>query len=106
MKYIQDQIDLSEIRVDETANKNRKLRLKWRKGMQEYCDKASTSDRAERTGYCVCGYMSFCDYCKAGLRNSYSRACVNAIEDMCSEHRISLDYARADYEKQIEEIDD
>lgn len=105
MREIQEQLDLSEIRVDETVIKHREQRLKWRKGMQEYCDKASTSDRAERTGWCVCGNMIFCDYCKAAVRKTYSRACVNAIEDRCAACNISIDYARTDYEKQLEEIE-
>ena len=105
MKYIQEQLDLSELRVDETVAKKREQRSKWRKGMQEYCDEASVTDRAARTGWCVCGYMTFCDYCKAGPRNSYSRACVNALEDMCAERNISIDYGRTDYEKQLEDIE-
>ena len=34
MKYKQEQMDLSSIRIDETVNKSRKACAKWRKGMQ------------------------------------------------------------------------
>lgn len=106
MREIQARLDLSDIRVDETVIKRREQRLKWRKGMQEYCDKTSASDMAARTGWCICGNMLFCDYCKAAVRKTYSRACVNAIEDRCAACNISIDYARTDYEKQLEEIED
>lgn len=105
MKYIQQQMDLSDVEIDESTSISRQNRVKWRKGMQEYCDKASTSDRAGRTGWCVCGYMSFCDYCEAN-KTGYSRACVSAIERMCEKDRISIDYARTDYEKQLREIEE
>ena len=105
MKYIQQQMDLSDVEIDETASKNRQKRAKWRKGMQSYCDKMSNTKEASITAWCVCGYMSFCDYCDAH-KTGFSRACVNAIEDMCEKDRISIDYARTDYEKQLREIEE
>lgn len=101
MKYKQEQIDLSNIYIDEAVSKKRKYRAKWRKGMQAYCDKQHTNGRAGKDGWCACGYMSYCDYCKG---SDIAKACVDSIEEECYEKRISIDYSRTDYEKQLEEI--
>lgn len=101
MKCVQEQMDLSNIRVDETANKNRKNRSKWRKGMQAYCDRQQINGRADKDGWCACGYMGICYYCNG---SDMAKACVDAIEEMCYERGISIDFSRTDYEKQLEEI--
>lgn len=102
MKYKQEQIDLSSIRIDETVDKNRKDRAKWRKAMQSYCDRQQSNGRADMHGWCACGYMDFCNYCNGG---DMAKACVDGIEEMCHERGISIDYSRTDYEKQLEELE-
>ena len=47
------------------------------------------------TGYGACGYGSMCDYCED---NSYGRPCVRALNEMCREKRISIDYSKRNYE--------
>lgn len=104
-KYIQERIDLSDIKINTSANVNRKNRSEWRKGMQTYCNRMSNTREASVTAWCVCGYMNFCDYCEAS-KTGYSRACVNAIEKMCEKNEISIDFARRDFEKQLKEIEE
>lgn len=101
MKCVQEQMNLSNIRIDETVNKSRKNRAKWRKGMQAYCDRQQIYGRADKDGWCACGYMGFCYYCNG---SDIKKACVDGIEEMCYEKKISIDYSRTDYEKQLEEI--
>ena len=102
MKYSQGQLDLSNVRVDESVAEHKLNRSHWRKGMQAYINEQQQSDAAQNTGWCVCGYMGFCDFCKDSTVNN---ACVNAIIDMCKEKGITINFARTDYEKQLEEIE-
>mgnify|MGYP006981641193 CR=1 FL=1 len=102
MKCVQEQMDLSNIRVDETANKNRKNRSKWRNGMQAYCDRQQINGRADKDGWCACGYMNMCYYCNGA---DITKACVDAIEEMCYEKKISIEYSRTDYEKQLKDFE-
>lgn len=102
MKYTQSQLDLSEVSVDETVTENKRKRQRWREGMQAYINKQQQSEVAQNTGWCVCGYMDFCDYCNDTTKNT---ACVNALIKMCKEHDMTIDFERNDYEKQLKEYD-
>lgn len=102
MKYKQEQIDISKIPIDKTVNKNRKARAKWRNGMQSYCDRQQRNGRAEKDGWCACGYMNFCSYCNGA---DIAKACVDSIEEMCNEKKISIDYSQTNYERQIKEFE-
>lgn len=47
-------------------------------------------------GYGCCGYGSMCDWC---TDNSYGRPCVRALNAMCREKRIEIDYSDYDFKK-------
>lgn len=102
MKYEQSQLDLSNVRIDETVNNNRQDRSRWRKGMQAHINRQQQSEIASQTGWCACGYMRFCDYCCDSTLNT---ACVNAIIEMCEKKGMAIDFSRTDYEQQLEEIE-
>lgn len=70
---------------------------KWRIGLQAFCDK----NAIEGTGYCLCGYMSYCCYCKM---NSDKFACVKAIVKLCREKKIHIDYSDDNYKRLIDKL--
>ena len=47
-------------------------------------------------GYGCCGYGSMCDWCED---NSYGRPCVRALNAMCREKNISIDYENYDFKE-------
>lgn len=75
---------------------------KWRNQLQKYCD-IQSEEVGSTNGYCVCGYMSYCDYCRgAGKTN----ACVKAICQLCNEKRIEIDYNNFDFESFLERVEE
>lgn len=102
MKYSQSQLDLTNVRVDESVTESKRNRSRWRKGMQAYINEQQQSDAAQNTGWCACGYMGFCNYCNDSTINN---ACVNAIIRMCKGNGTTINFARTDYEKQLEGIE-
>lgn len=68
-------------------------RRNWENGFQRWSDKTSQNPDDQPLG--VCGYGSMCDYC---ADNTYGRPCVRALNEMCRERRISIDYSNRDYE--------
>ena len=46
--------------------------------------------------YGCCGYGSMCDWCDD---NTYGRPCVRALNAMCREKNIQIDYSDRDFEK-------
>lgn len=73
------------------ANKKRNWENAFQKwsnehGMQEDC--------IESWG--ACGYGSMCDWCED---NSYGRPCVRALNAMCREKHIKIDYSDRDFAK-------
>lgn len=72
---------------DNTA-KNAKLR--WENGFQRWSDEQMN----ERDYYGKCGYSNICDYC---TDNTKGRPCVRALNEMCRDRNIKLDYTKKDY---------
>lgn len=84
-----------------TYNSKDKYKIqKWRNSLQKYCDKMA-DEKGSTTGYCVCGYMKYCDFCKhAGQTNG----CVKSICDYCKENNIQIDYDNFDFDNFIGEL--
>lgn len=75
---------------------------KWRNKLQKYCDNQS-QEVGSTTGYCVCGYMNYCDRCiGAGETN----ACVKAICELAKEKSIEINYNDYNFEKFIEKVEE
>lgn len=68
-----------------------KQKRNWENGFQRWSDKW-----AEEIGftYGKCGYGSMCDYCED---NSYGRPCVRALNAMCRDRNIKIDYSKRNY---------
>ena len=87
LKDLERQVEL----FTEYANKKRK----WENAFQKWSDNHGIeSDSTESWG--CCGYGSMCDWCKD---NSYGRPCVRALNAMCREKRITIDYDDYDFTK-------
>lgn len=75
---------------EEQANKRA-----WENAFQKWSDKHGIeSDNTEDYG--CCGYGSMCDWC---TDNSYGRPCVRALNAMCREKSITIDYNNRDFKK-------
>lgn len=83
--------DVSAAKVQVTINKKKKRN--WENGFQSWSDNQSSQSDGRSFGCCGCGSM--CDYCGD---NSYGRPCVRALNEMCKEKRIVIDYDNRNYE--------
>lgn len=72
----QIKMDLSSIPRVKVEKKS--ISKKWKQKLQEYCDNQSL-EQGSKTGYCVCGYMSYCDLCEG---SNMDLPCVKAILEL------------------------
>ena len=70
-----------------------KERRAWENAFQRWSDTQS-QDGTSPLG--CCGYGQICDYC-AG--NDKGRPCVRALNAMCREKRIGIDYSDRNFER-------
>lgn len=71
------------------------VKRRWENAFQKWSDKhGMNTDNTEDYG--CCGYGAMCDWCKD---NSYGRPCVRALNKMCREKGIYLNYASRDFVK-------
>ena len=88
-----EQIAMFDIpKPDRTA---KKLKRKWENAFQLWSNYMALGEGSVN-GYGCCGYGSMCDYCED---NSYGRPCVRALNAMCREKHIAIDYMDYDFEK-------
>lgn len=78
--------------VEDASKKSKNVRRRWENGFQNWCNK-EFEDGTNELG--ACGYGVMCDYC---IDNSYGRPCVRALNAMCRDRHITIDYANSDYE--------
>lgn len=72
-----------------------KKKRSWENAFQKWSDQhGMQEDCIESWG--ACGYGSMCDWCKD---NSYGRPCVRALNAMCREKGIVIDYSERDFKK-------
>lgn len=80
---------------DALAKKKKNIRRKWENAFQKWSDNHGIeSDNTEDYG--CCGYGAMCDWC---TDNSYGRPCVRALNAMCREKNIQIDYSSYDFIK-------
>ena len=78
---------------DNLAKKKKSVKRKWEYAFQKWSnEQGMEGDLA----YGCCGYGSMCDWC---TDNSYGRPCVRALNAMCREKRIQIDYSNRDFKK-------
>lgn len=77
---------------NEEQKEKRKKKRNWENAFQKWSDENGMSNGTESYG--SCGYGSMCDWCKD---NSYDRPCVRALNAMCREKGIAIDYSDKDF---------
>ena len=70
-----------------------KAKRNWENAFQRWCNKEA-QDETNPTG--ICGYSSICDYCKD---NHKGRPCVRALNAMCRDKLIHINYNERDFEE-------
>ena len=70
-----------------------KKKRRWERAFQKWSDEYGIeSDNTKDYG--CCGYGSMCDWC---TDNSYGNPCVRALNAMCRDKRIEIDYSKRDF---------
>ena len=75
---------------DNTATNEKR---RWENGFQKWSDEEA-QDGTTPLG--KCGYGSMCDYC---TDNAKGRPCVRALNIMCKERKITIDYTKKNYQE-------
>ena len=70
-----------------------KAKRRWENGFQKWSDEMA-DDGSTPLG--KCGYGDICDYCSD---NDYGRPCVRALNRMCRDQGITIDYENTKYEE-------
>lgn len=73
-----------------------KAKRKWEDAFQKWSNEHGIEAVEHIESYGCCGYGSMCDWCED---NSYGRPCVRALNAMCREKRIEIDYSDYDFKK-------
>ena len=68
---------------------------RWENAFQKWSDEHGVQEVCIES-WGACGYGSMCDWCED---NSYGRPCVRALNAMCREKGISLNYDEKDFKK-------
>ena len=92
-----EQITLLEqaIKSDNLRKKKQSAKRKWENAFQKWSNEHGLEPN-NTTSYGCCGYGDMCDWC---TDNSYGRPCVRALNAMCREKRIHIDYTDYDFSK-------
>lgn len=91
-----EELELQAKLISEYANKKRKAKKAWENAFQRWSDNHGMScDNTESYG--CCGYGSMCDWCYDDP--SIGRPCVRALNAMCREKEIDIDYSERNFER-------
>ncbi len=77
---------------DENGDTYKKRKRRWKYAFQQW---SNAKFEECQTEYGKCGYGAMCDYCED---NSYGRPCVRALNQMCREKDIQIDYDKREFE--------
>lgn len=92
-----EQMSLLEdvVRSDGLKKQKQAAKRKWENALQKWSDNHGIeSDNTEDYG--CCGYGSMCDWCED---NSYGRPCIRALNKMCREKGLKIDYSDRNFER-------
>lgn len=67
------------------------IKRRWEDGFQRWSDKMQ---QESTVSYGKCGYGVMCGWC---TDNDYGKPCVRALNAMCREKRMLIDYTNANY---------
>ena len=94
----QIRIDLSTIPRVKTKIKT--ISKKWKQALQDYCDNESLTT-GSTTGYCVCGYMEYCDLCEGSDKDL---PCVKSILELAKKKKFKINDKDYNFDKLLEEL--
>ena len=88
------QIDMFGNAVESTPKHSAvdKQKRNWENAFQKWSNKAWTNSSDI---YGKCNYGIMCDYCDD---NAHGRPCVRALNNMCREKHIKIDYSKQEFE--------
>lgn len=81
---------------DGLKKKKQSAKRRWEYAFQKWSNEHGIESVDHPNSYGCCGYGSMCDWCKD---NSYGRPCVRALNAMCREKHITIDYSDFDFTK-------
>lgn len=81
---------------DNLAKKEKSVKRKWEYAFQKWSDQHGIENHEQTEDYGCCGFGSMCDWC---TDNSYGKPCVRALNAMCREKKIKIDYTDRNFEK-------
>lgn len=76
--------------------KKQSVKRKWEYAFQKWSNDRGIEAIEHIDSYGCCGYGSMCDWCED---NSYGRPCVRALNKMCREKRLKIDYSDRNFER-------
>lgn len=82
--------------TDAQKKSDTKLKRNWENAFQKWSNKHGIENMDQCEDFGCCGYGSMCDWCEA---NDYGRPCVRALNSMCRENGIQIDYTDRDFTK-------
>ncbi len=88
-----EQLDLFDGAARKVKSPKEKKKINWENSFQKWSNEQG-QDESGPVG--ICGYSSICDYCSD---NTYGRPCVRALNRMCKEKGIKIDYDDKDFLK-------
>lgn len=88
-----EQIRLFEDESNTQSKAEEKKKRNWENRFQNWSNNEALDNDTSING--KCGYGSMCDYCSD---NSYGRPCVRALNAMCREKGIYLNYDLMNFE--------
>lgn len=88
-----EQIAMFKMPKAKSTDLNAKRR--WENAFQKWSDEHGLQENCTKS-WGACGYGSMCEWCKA---NDYGRPCVRALNAMCREKNIKIDYTDRNFEK-------
>lgn len=83
-----------ETRINTRKQYDAKLKRNWENAFQKWSNDSFINNGT--TSYGACGFGSMCEWCKA---NDYGRPCVRALNAMCREKQINIDYSKRNFEE-------
>lgn len=84
-------LGVSSRAISEAKKKERNQKTAWGNAFQRWSDNCD-----DTTAFGKCGYGCICDYCED---NSYGRPCVRALNALCRDKHITIDYQERNFEE-------
>lgn len=82
--------------IDKRKDAEAKLKRNWENAFQKWSNEHGIENYGNTEDYGCCGFGSMCEWCKS---NAYGRPCVRALNAMCRDKHIQIDYTNRDFEK-------